>query len=116
VAFLGWRDNAASLLPAFDLFVLPSRAEGQPFALVEAAAAGLPIIAADASGIAEVLDDGRGGTLVTPGDPEALAAELAEFVADPAPFRARARHGQAQARDRYDAEANLRRTIARWDD
>jgi glycosyltransferase involved in cell wall biosynthesis len=68
-------------LDAADLFVLPSRAEGLPRAMLEAMARGLPCIGSTAGGIPELLPQ---DALVTPGDPEALAERIVEFVRDPA--------------------------------
>lgn len=77
-----------------DLFCLPSRHEGLPLALVEAAALGVPVIAsASSDGVREVLDDGRTGVLVPVEDVEALATALEAHLADPAPLRRRARAG-----------------------
>ncbi len=71
------------VLPALDLFVLPSHNEGMGRALVEAMAAGLAIVATDVGGVAEVLEDGRCGVLVPPRDPAALAVAIARLTADP---------------------------------
>ncbi len=71
--FLGERKEAASILAMFDVFVSPSLWEGLPFVLVEAAALGKPIIATAVDGVPEVLEDGKTGLLVRPGDPDALA-------------------------------------------
>jgi len=71
------------VLPALDLFVLPSHNEGMGRALVEAMAAGLAIVATDVGGVGEVLEEGRCGVLVPPRDPEALAVAIARLAADP---------------------------------
>jgi glycosyltransferase involved in cell wall biosynthesis len=71
--FLGARKDATALLALFDVFVLPSLWEGLPFVLVEAAALGKPIVATAVDGVPEILEDGRTGLLVPPGDSEALA-------------------------------------------
>lgn len=78
VTFAGGRDDVAPLLRAADLFVLPSFAEGLPVALLEAMACGLPCVATDIDGAAQVLRDGATGRLVPPGDQAALAAALVE--------------------------------------
>jgi len=116
ITFAGWVDDAAALLPAFDLFVLPSRSEGMPFALIEALARALPVIATAVSGIPEALDDGRGGELVASESPAALADALSAFAADPQPLREKAKHGHAHVRAQHDADANLRRTVALWEE
>jgi glycosyltransferase involved in cell wall biosynthesis len=71
-----------SLLAGLDLFVLPSLWEGLPIALLEAMAAGLPVVATRVAGIDEVIEDGRSGLLVPPADPAALARAITELVDD----------------------------------
>jgi glycosyltransferase involved in cell wall biosynthesis len=77
VCFVGARRDVAALLPAFDVFALSSTSEGISLTLLEAAAAGLPIVATRVGGNAEVVLDGATGTLVSPCDPRAFAAALA---------------------------------------
>ena len=63
INFLGNRDDIPELLSHSDLFVLPSRFEGMPVALLEAMAAGLPVIASNISGSAELIEHGKNGLL-----------------------------------------------------
>jgi glycosyltransferase involved in cell wall biosynthesis len=77
---LGARDDVADLLVAADALVLSSRWEGQPLAVQEALRAGVPVVATDAGGTAEVTGDAA--ILVPPGDAAALAAALARVVDD----------------------------------
>ena len=67
------------ILRAGDIFVMPSRSEGIPFALLEAAALGLPIVATNCGGIPEVVTNGQDALLVPVGDVEALSSALAEL-------------------------------------
>jgi len=83
VLFTGPRDDVFELLPAFDVFVLSSRFEGLPIALLEAMASGVAPVATRVGGIPEVITDGVDGWLVEPGDPGELAASLTKLVADP---------------------------------
>ncbi len=83
VYFLGPRDDVPDLLAALDIFVLPSHSEGVSLALLEAMAAGLPVIATAVGGLPEVVTDGENGLLIPPQDPEALAQALARLLADP---------------------------------
>jgi glycosyltransferase involved in cell wall biosynthesis len=80
--FLGERNDAAEVLALFDLFVLPSLWEGLPFVLVEAAALSRPIVATAVDGVPEVLDDGKTGLLVPPGDPPALSEAVIRLLTD----------------------------------
>jgi glycosyltransferase involved in cell wall biosynthesis len=79
---LGHVPDPVALLPGLDMFVLPSRWEGLPVALLEAMAAGLPAIGTRVSGIEEVIDDRRTGLLVPPADRAALAEAILELAAD----------------------------------
>lgn len=112
VRLLGWRDDPHACLGAADLLVLPSSREGLPLAVLEAMAAGVPVLATAVGGVPEALEQGACGRLVPPGDARALAAALTELLAAPAE---RARLGAA-ARDRvarlHDAPAQAERLAA----
>jgi glycosyltransferase involved in cell wall biosynthesis len=82
VRFLGHRHDVPALLAASDLFALPSMYEGLPLAVLEAMAAGVPVIATAAGGTGEVVRDGETGTLVPPADPSALAAAITGTLAN----------------------------------
>jgi glycosyltransferase involved in cell wall biosynthesis len=82
VAFLGRRSDAADLLGACDVVVLPSRREGLGVAALEAMAAGRAVVASAVGGLAEAVVDRRTGLLVPAEDPGALAAALAELSSD----------------------------------
>lgn len=74
--------NAGAFLLEIDLFVMSSKREGVPVALLEAMAHGLPIVATRAGGIPEVLEHGREGVLCDPGDPEGLAEQIINMISD----------------------------------
>lgn len=76
VTFLGWREDVPQLLAAADLYVQPSRWEGWPLALVEAMAAGRPVVASDCSGRPRGFVDGQHGWIVPTGDGPALREAL----------------------------------------
>lgn len=82
VSFLGVRDDVQQLLPALDVFVLPSRHEGLGLVLLEAMAAGICCIGTSVGGIPEVIHDGLNGALVPPADPAALAAAIDQLLGD----------------------------------
>lgn len=98
----GARADVADLLHGFDIFALPSLAEGTPVSLLEAMACALPSVCSRVGGIPEVITDGVHGTLV-PVDVAALAEALARYAEDPA---LAARHGAA-ARARVEAQYSM---------
>ena len=79
ILFTGYRNDVLELLRAFDIFVLPSLAEGLSIALLEAMASGLPVIASNVGGIPEVFGNCDCGKLVHPKDINALASAMVEF-------------------------------------
>jgi glycosyltransferase involved in cell wall biosynthesis len=76
IFLVGQIDNAATLLPAFDIFTIPSVKEGLPYTLLEAGLAGLPTVATIAGGIPEVIDDMESGILVRPQNSKELEKAL----------------------------------------
>lgn len=88
----GSRTDIADLMSGFDVFALPSIAEGTPVTILEAMACGLPVVASKVGGIPEVVEQMATGLLVPPSDPAALAEALAIYVQDP---QLAARHGAA---------------------
>jgi glycosyltransferase involved in cell wall biosynthesis len=81
ITFLGERSDVQELLNMADAFVMTSRTEGLPMALIEAMAAGLPCVATAVGGIPAVLSDGT-GILVPPEDPDAVAEALTRLADD----------------------------------
>ena len=106
VVFTGMREDVFELLPGFDLFVLSSRFEGLPIALLEAMASGVAPVSTRVGGIPEVLTDGEDGLLVDPGDAGALAAALTKLLADD-----QAREAMAAAARRRAADFDLSRAV-----
>ena len=99
------------ILEAADLFVLPSRSEGVPNAVLEAMAMGLPIVASRVGGVPEILRDGEEGLLVEPGEHAPLASACIDLLRSPMLAR---RLGQA-ARARAEAEFGLETIIHRYE-
>lgn len=83
IRWTGHRRDVSRCLPAFDLFVQPSLYEGLPNAVLEAMAAGLPVVATAVGGTPEVVADGVTGILVPPRDPDALAEAIVCLLRDP---------------------------------
>jgi len=109
---LGRREDIADVLRATDVVALTSQHEGQPNALIEAAAAGVPCVATRSGGAEDVVVDGETGYLVSYGDDAGMAERMIALL-DDADLRARmGRAAQARARGVYSAEVvgeNLRR-------
>ncbi|NGZ02904.1 MAG: glycosyl transferase, partial [Nitrospira sp. WS238] len=83
VHLLGHREDIEVCLAGFDCFVLPSLNEGMGRALIEAMAAGLPVVASRVGGIPALIKDGQNGLLVPPGNSSALAGALRRILYDP---------------------------------
>ncbi len=83
VILTGAISDAHQYLKAFDLFVLPSVKEGQPWAILEAMAAKRPIVAANIAGIPEMIKNEKSGLLVEPADPVALASAIEKIMLHP---------------------------------
>jgi glycosyltransferase involved in cell wall biosynthesis len=116
VRFAGWSDNAREWLARWDAFVLPSRFEGLPLAILDAMFAELPVIATDVGSIAEAVAHGRTGFLVPTENPAALAAALRQLLADPVLARRFGRAGRAVAVERFATTAKARRYEALYDE
>lgn len=108
VRFLGFRHDIADLMAAADIFVLPSLAEAFGLAVAEALYLGVPVLATRCGGIPEIVDDGRDGLLVPPGDADALAEALVLLVNDPDRRRALAGTGRQKVRERFAFERMIR--------
>ena len=81
VLLAGQRSNVPDLLPAFDVFALPSRYEGLPTAVVEAMVCGVPVVATAVNAVGDVVIPGETGLLVPPGRPQ-LLADAVRFLLD----------------------------------
>ncbi len=109
VRLLGARSDVPDVLTAADVAVTCSDAEASPLAIMEYMAAGLPTVATRVGGIPEVIEEGVDGVLVPPGDPDALACEVAALLDDPdrrAALGAAARRHRAE---RFDLSVMVER-------
>jgi len=106
VYFLGARHDIERQLQGFDLFALGSvpRSEGIPTALLEAMSCGLPVVATDVGGVAEVVEEDVTGFLVPPLDDEAFAAALTRVLRDPDRGSALGQTGRQRSLERFSLE------------
>ena len=102
VRFLGWRRDLATIYGASDVFVLTSRNEGTPVALIEAMASALPSVSTEVGGVADVVTDERMGLLVPAGDGSALVAAIARLLSSPGLRREMGARARASVAARYD--------------
>lgn len=109
VRFLGEREDVERLLRAMDVFVLSSREEGIPNALLEAMAAARPVVATAVGGTPEVVRDGETGWLVPPGSPAALADALEQALAHPDEARRRGAAARRSVETAMGIDAMVRR-------
>jgi len=109
IHFLGWRTDLDTILTEVDVVICASKNEGTPVALIEAMAAGVPVLSTDVGGVADLVAHGETGWLVRPGDPPSLAEAIRHLLGDEV-LRARlAAAGRAVALDRHGVEGLIRR-------
>lgn len=101
----GSRSDVPAIMQGLDLFVLPSLAEGISNTILEAMASGLPVVATDVGGNADLLDDGLTGQIVPPGQVDALAQALADWAQDAARRRNAGAAGRARVEQRFSMQA-----------
>jgi len=84
IDFLGWIDDAdlPNLYSTCDVLILPSYNEGLPYVIIEALSSGLPIVASDVGGIAEVVTNAENGFIIQPGDLQSLTLSLSKLLSD----------------------------------
>jgi glycosyltransferase involved in cell wall biosynthesis len=112
IHFLGWRADLETILKELDVVICASRNEGTPVALIEAMAAGVPVLSTDVGGVADLLAHGETGWLVPPGDSPSMARAIQHLLGDEA-LRARlAAAGRAVALERHGVEGLIRRVEA----
>jgi glycosyltransferase involved in cell wall biosynthesis len=109
------QEEVADVLAASDVFVLPSFSEGIPLALLEAMAAGLPVVATAVPGTTDVVSDPSLGLLVPPHDAGALAQGIARLLDHPDEARGMALAGQAHVRRHFDLNALVDATASLYE-
>lgn len=108
VLLAGFRRNLDAYMPFFDVLVLPSFTEGLPNVVLEAFAAGVPVVATAVGGTPEVIDDGVSGHLVPPANATALAERIGDVLACDAKRRAMGQHGRRRVLDEFTFEVQAR--------
>lgn len=99
--WLGHVDDVRPVLASADMLVHPSLSEALPYAIMEAMAAGLPVVAAEVGGVAELVVDGVTGLLVRPGDEQGLAAAVSRMLDDQLLRRSAGEAGRRRVMERF---------------
>jgi len=108
VRFLGWRRDLPTIYGATDVFLLTSRNEGTPVALIEAMATGVTGVSTDVGGVKDVIDSDAVGGRVPDNDAEALAAAVVRYLADPGLRRMSGQRARSAVLHRYSLERLVR--------
>jgi glycosyltransferase involved in cell wall biosynthesis len=114
VHFLGWRGDLEAILPELDVVICCSRNEGTPVALIEAMAAGVPVLSTDVGGVGDLLTHGQTGWLVPSEDPAALARGIRDLLADPAGRQRLVAAARPAALQAHSAEGLIQRIEAMY--
>jgi len=110
VTLIGWVDDMPQFLSTLDLFVSSARSEPFGLAIVEAMAAGVPVVATASEGALEIIDDQRSGRLVPIGDPASVANVIEQLISDATERRRLAQNAKAVAREQFSLERMVERT------
>jgi glycosyltransferase involved in cell wall biosynthesis len=104
----GFRSDLDKFMPFFDVLALPSFTEGMPNVVLEALAAGVPVVATAVGGTPEVIEEGVSGRLVPAGEPERLAHSISSVLTDEAARRQMGQRGRQRILDEFTFEAQAR--------
>ncbi len=116
IDWTGFVTNIPAELARIDALVLPSLfGEGLPMVVLEAMAAGVPVIASDVEGVPEAIRDGQDGLLVPPADPAALAAAIQRLVSGEVDYPAMSTSAQQRHAEHFSAEIMARRVADVYD-
>ncbi len=112
VTFTGFRNDVGAFYDLATCFVSSSTAEGLGSAVLDALAAGVPVVAAAAGGIPEIVENGHTGILVPPSDPEKFAQGIVDFFSRPERARAMAANGRDLIQERFSVDVMVKETVA----
>lgn len=104
IRITGWQHDPTLFWHQFDLFVLPSKAEGTPLTVLEAMAMGLPVVATRVGGVPDLVADNHTGRLVPPNDPQALADAMLDYLLHPDKRREHGRNGRQTVAAHFSLE------------
>lgn len=115
VRFTGWLSDTSQVLAAGDLYVQPSLCEALSYSVLEACAAGLPLVITCVGGMPEILARGRNGVAVKPRDSDALARAVINLAADKRLLDDYGRRGKAAVREFFSVDRMQRETMAAYE-
>jgi glycosyltransferase involved in cell wall biosynthesis len=110
--FTGMREDVAPLLASFDVFALPSLFEGLCLAVIEAQAAGVPVVATPVGGVKETVRAGETGVVCRPADPDSLADGIAWLLEHPEEAKRLAATARERVRERFSEQRMVQETLA----
>jgi glycosyltransferase involved in cell wall biosynthesis len=116
VRFPGFREDVPTILKALDVFVMPSHMEGLGTSVLDAMAAGAPVVGTEAGGMTEMLDHGRNGLVCPVRDAKALAAAIVSLLGDRARARTLAEAAREDVVARFSKEAMVSGTVAVYEE
>jgi glycosyltransferase involved in cell wall biosynthesis len=108
VIFLGWRRDLPHVYADLDVLAVTSNNEGTPFSAIEAMAAGCPVVSTRVGGLPDLIDDGKTGYLVPPGDAQALADASLSLLREPKIRRCMGQAARAKVKDGFAVQRLLR--------
>jgi glycosyltransferase involved in cell wall biosynthesis len=114
ITFVGFQSEIEEWLPAIDVFVLPSLTEGTPMALLEAMAYGIPVVASTVGGIPYIIDSGKNGILVSPGNPQDIKDAISLLYRNEDLRNTFSREAQNKIKSNYNVEDWTRKMEAEY--